>query len=417
MTRRAGARGGSRRANAQSNGSLQDRVRPPSPRDRDSRSFYGNSNPSDHLPRRPTSPPRNRDRFGQGGRRRDSPPRQPRDEYRPGGTDSYRPRPPQGDFTFRVERPPGVGDLPAPSFPRQSHDRRDRRNNPRRDARGGRGRGAGSYRGRYRRLDPHERALLTGAANGPLENLVDGGEPAKFRDLDEITDDDEQDMDESTSDSGSSSSDTGEPARKKARITQKEEPAAEVAKWSNPDPYTALPCPDDSLKKKRDVVKLIRKARVEEDNKDKLANPGDAEDFISFDLTEDDDDETSEESADETPKPPRDSPPPLPSSAPPPNAPSGPSSTSANGLHGLPPRPSALPAKPSAAAPEASGPLGSRKRTVDDEIKPPQYGQLKKVNKKAPQGMVLSDWAARSGEDSCPWATVDHSATHNMAFR
>jgi non-canonical poly(A) RNA polymerase PAPD5/7 len=56
----------------------------------------------------------------------------------------------------------------------------------------------------------------------------------------------------------------------------------EVPRWSNPDPYTALPPVDESNRKHKDVVKLIRKARVETASVTVMAVTND-QDFISFD--------------------------------------------------------------------------------------------------------------------------------------
>ena len=61
--------------------------------------------------------------------------------------------------------------------------------------------------------------------------------------------------------------------------------AVDKPKWSNPDPYTALPPPDETQVKRPDFVKLIRKARVSATAADPLVG-GDAvttnDDFISF---------------------------------------------------------------------------------------------------------------------------------------
>lgn len=155
------------------------------------------------------------------------------------------------------------------------------------------------------------------------------------------------------------------------------------------------------------MVKLIRKARMEE--KEKLAAPSQAEDFLSFDPTEDED-ETSEESESESESESDYEPPP----------PTVPASNSAatNGVPAppsLPPPPlPPLPAKPPATS---SDPLGSRKRTIDDEIKPPDYGQFKKAGARPAKGSIAGAWLTKKGEDPCPWATVDHSSTTDMAFR
>lgn len=57
-----------------------------------------------------------------------------------------------------------------------------------------------------------------------------------------------------------------------------------MPRWSNPDPYTALPPPDESSRKKKDVVKLIRKARINPKSSAKPEAPTD--DFISFNFEE-----------------------------------------------------------------------------------------------------------------------------------
>jgi non-canonical poly(A) RNA polymerase PAPD5/7 len=74
-----------------------------------------------------------------------------------------------------------------------------------------------------------------------------------------------------------------EQPNKKARTVTKAADGDSVPKWSNPDPYTALPPPDESQRKKKDVVKLIRKARVET-NAGSTAKVDPADDFISFDF-------------------------------------------------------------------------------------------------------------------------------------
>lgn len=235
---------------------------------------------------------------------------------------------------------------------------------------------------------------------------MDGDEPAKFRNLNEISDDDELDMEiSSRSSDGSSTPDPDAPSKKRARTNDvASAEAAEAPKWSNPDPYTALPCPDGS-QKKRDVVQLIRKARLEEDKKP--AATTEAENFISFDSTDDEkegsdnDDESSQPVNSQKPSPPYEPPPyepppPLPPGPPPPGPPTG----SYNG----------------SLEPNKNGSLGSRKRTADDEIKPPNY-QVKKAPGKAGQGTVVADWMPKRNEEPCPWATVDHSGTRDMAFR
>ena len=64
----------------------------------------------------------------------------------------------------------------------------------------------------------------------------------------------------------------------------------------------------------------------------------------------------------------------------------------------------------------ASSSLGNRKRTFDDQIKMP-HTSLKPARKMASSGAVVPDWRPVPGEDPCPWAEVDHSATVNMGTR
>ncbi|KAI9151524.1 topoisomerase family TRF4 [Paramyrothecium foliicola] len=323
----------------------------------------------------------------------------PYDDYRP-PSDSYRPRPPQGDFTFRFDKPAGVGESGTGSRP---HDRQGFRRD-----RGGRGRGRGRWQ-----PPPHpsERALVSGATkNLPEERLNAGDGVAKYRDIDELSDDDELEMEISSP----NDSETDEPSRKRTRTSAVTSESADAApKWSNPDPYTALPCPDAGDRKKKDMVKLIRKARVEE-SAAKPAATTKAENFISFDSSEDDEEEEEEDEEEDEDDvqivPPPPPPPPVNGRA---------SQTGAQ----LPPPPRDLPPPPppptgpAAERRDTSGPLGSRKRTADDEIKPPDYGELKKLTMKPSKGHVLPNWKEKDDEEPCPWAAIDHSATSNMAFR
>ncbi|CZS79723.1 unnamed protein product [Fusarium graminearum] len=372
--------------------------------------------PNKQRPRRNSRPARNdnRDRPYQNsdsyrpGDRHDLPPRPPppRDDFRNSGGDSYRPNVPQGDFTFRMDKPAGMPEFPA-DYRGPPSDRRG----PRRDGGRGRGRGRG---GRRWQPPPHpsERALVSGATqNMPEERLGEDG-IAKFRDVDQLSDDDELDMDIS------SSSEAEGPSKKRARTTNDDENDDDASgdaapKWSNPDPYTALPCPDESTRKKKDMVKLIRKARLE-DQTGKLAASTEAEDFISFDFTEDEDEEASdeeeEEQKDAPPPPPRGPPPTIEQPPPPPpNAPSGPR---ADIDKARAPNDDIMEARRL-----ANDGLGSRKRTADDIIKPPDYGQLKKATTKPSKGSVLPTWQPKATEDPCPWDTVDHTATTSMGFR
>ncbi|KAF2665541.1 hypothetical protein BT63DRAFT_405545 [Microthyrium microscopicum] len=65
--------------------------------------------------------------------------------------------------------------------------------------------------------------------------------------------------------------------------------ADERPKWSNPDPYTALPPTFDPQAKRTDVVQLIRQAKVMVENAEASANAlADNADFVAFDFDDDD---------------------------------------------------------------------------------------------------------------------------------
>ncbi|KAH6687972.1 hypothetical protein F5X68DRAFT_261286 [Plectosphaerella plurivora] len=279
-------------------------------------------------------------------------------------------RPPQGDFTFRMDGPPGMG---ADSF----------RPGPPNQGRRGNYRGRGG-RGRYQRPLPAERRMLK-EHEEVREDLVDEENATTYRNIDELSDDEEAAMDFSDQ----SDDEEGQPASKRARTSGTEAAAEQtVPKWSNPDADTALP-PDENTRKKKDMVKLIRKARQEDNSAARLAASTEAEDFISFDFGEDgaakeDEQESDEEEAAES------------ASAPPPPS---------------PPAPRAEARRPA----RDDDPLGSRKRTYDDEIKPPSYAPRKNVRVPA-RGRITHDWAPKRGEDPCPWLYRDHSKCSSLSL-
>jgi non-canonical poly(A) RNA polymerase PAPD5/7 len=258
---------------------------------------------------------------------------------------------------------------------------------------------------------------------------------ASYRDVDELSDSDELDMD--ISDDEESYSNAAERPAKRARTNginasaTTTATAPEVPKWSNPDPYTALPPPETTRKK--DVVQLIRKARVEAEAKKPNVST-EAADFISCDFSDDEDtnqvqdgvaaaDDRRANAGNRVA-----------------NAPTG-SRTASSTLPPKPPvsthnhtsqtrqsekaqttqtHPSKLAKSGSRAVPidlTASASLGNRKRTIDDEIKLP-HAPLKKVNRMASGGGVVPIWRPEPrDEDPCPWAVIDHSATPNAGTR
>lgn len=223
------------------------------------------------------------------------------DTYRPGIQQSGS-APSRSEFTF-------TSSTPGPQFPAaQPVERTSRRNNgrngasgttiPRAPIRGGnaapsnfRG-GRRNARGGFRSQAAHERALLRTRDDGTELFMGISQETSKFRDLADLSDDEETDMDVGTDDT-----DGDDDAPNKTKITRTQSTnradGDSVPKWSNPDPYTVLPPPEETTGKRIDFVKLIRKA------KNSVAEQSDAtnavaanHDFISF--GDDDNEDASE---------------------------------------------------------------------------------------------------------------------------
>ncbi|KAL2012735.1 hypothetical protein VTN00DRAFT_260 [Thermoascus crustaceus] len=253
--------------------------------------------------------------------------------------------------------------MPPPAYQFRGNNGNDKRSRPKHE-----------FTFRYPRPATAERPLLRTKRETTPELLTapkDGeAKPAmKFAPIDDITDSDETDMDVSSDEDGS------HPRKKRALGTDTATPAP-APKWSNPDPYTVLPPPDESQAKRKDVVKLIRKARLAAASTQAPAAPAaeatDAvtsnEDFISlggFDEEEE--------------------------SAAPADAPKGPKSSQ---LQGKDPA------------------LGNRKRTHDDEIKnyPKKTGKL--VGKFYSDGSIIDEWRRRPSESGTPWLSLMEPTLH-----
>lgn len=255
--------------------------------------------------------------------------------------------------------------MPPPAF--EFRGNRDRRpHNPRHE-----------FTFRYARPATAERPLLRRKRETTPDQLVapttSEEQPAmKFAPVENLSDSEEADMDVSSSDNDDASH-----PRKKRALDSDNKPASEPApappapKWSNPDPYTVLPPPDESSGKKVDVVKLIRKARnaasaQQQTKKDAVV---DNEDFISFGGLVD------EEKAQYKP---------------PEGAPSGPRS------HG-------------------ESAVGSRKRTYDDEMKGLSKKTGKPLSKYYSDGSIIDEWKRRPTESGTPWFSQTEASLHLSA--
>ena len=226
---------------------------------------------------------------------------------------------------------------------------------------------------RFRAPPPSERPLFTQSHLQESSELTFGGVSAedKFRNLDDLTDTDETDMEVSVDEDYEDSNDIEGPPSKRTRINEQGDTAKNLPKWSNPDPYTALPPVDQDSRKKTNVVHLIRKARnsIATDQKD---TPSHEDDFISFDLDED-------ESMDMYTAPP--------------DAPAGPRL----GRHDV--VPSAMPSM-----------LGKRTRDEFENASliTPKFGQQYHSD-----GRVLQIWKADADCDATPWVRNVGSSTYS----
>lgn len=176
----------------------------------------------------------------------------------------------------------------------------------------------------------------------------------RFRDVDNLTDSEEEEMSEDEV--------VGDDVRLKRRKLATDDADTEPAvKWSNPDPYTALPPAPETAHKRVDFVKLIRKARKDADaHQSTTANQAD---FISFESLGNDD-----------------------HFAPPVNAPTGPKADpqSRERMEDLAPKKV----------------LGKRKHdTFEDD------GLVGNINRTRfhKSGKVLAAWQAVEGSSATPW--------------
>ena len=252
------------------------------------------------------------------------------------GTDRYRPR-----YEAKAGPPASFAGGENPMYEFHGNQRQ---------ARGGPPRG-GEFTFRQGRSRVSDRPLLAGLRGASPDPIFRGGNTAeKFRQVDDLTDSDEEEMDFSRSDDD-------EEQRPKKRLRS-------GPLWSNPDPYTALPPVSENQKKKHDVVKLIRKSRViPPEALSTSAVAADDQDFISLDMNED----TIQFSAEDGNEAPA-------------NAPTGPKN------------------QPS----DVSAQHGKRKRDlVDDRSKlPPRANKGARLHQ---QGKILREWRASNPESSTPW--------------
>ncbi|WPH02775.1 Hypothetical protein R9X50_00564300 [Acrodontium crateriforme] len=218
-------------------------------------------------------------------------------------------RPQEGQFTFRAQGPS------APRFPEeQPPPRSDRRSGRDRNG-GGRGRGGnrGGRGGRggyvYKPKQAHSRAILRESGREKTPEQLEGMNNSGTSHFMEVLSDSEYDDQGGVIDLTHESEDESEGPRKRTKTKASSDAEAARPKWSNPDPYTVLPPPETLGAPKKDIVQVIRKAKVEV-----AAKPDDTNavkenvDFISFNFGDDDDDDDDDSSIAEINKPPPNAP-------------------------------------------------------------------------------------------------------------
>ncbi|KAL9067034.1 MAG: hypothetical protein Q9157_006936 [Trypethelium eluteriae] len=324
--------------------------------------------------------------------------------------DSHRPSLSQqgrAEFTFRSARQGPKFDGPAgpPGSSRPDGTRRKGprpRTNPKNQGR--RQQGGTQWRRRpFTRT--HDRPLLTAKREPTPERLAGMSDGlARFKALDNISQSEGSMAGDSDADDGGSDI---EPQRKKV-ARGNDEPSGgsgdAVPKWSNPDPYTALPPPDESKGKKTDVVKLIRKARIVQE-KSGSTKPSAVEDFISFDI---DKDKGQVPEATDTEDQENGGVPIRPASTG--DSSCAPPAEELPRLNKAPAVPVPMPA-----------PSGASAYSLDEVVKPraPEQplGQSSKKRKRDAglDGSLLTDWMAKDAKTAKPWCLIDRSCTPDVS--
>jgi non-canonical poly(A) RNA polymerase PAPD5/7 len=211
-----------------------------------------------------------------------------RDNYRPGGGQN------QSEFTFESHHPaprfppsgPANGNSRPPTRSNRGGGTRSRgRADHHGSSQYGRNNANGSRRGApYRKAAPHERALLQHRDDTTEHTYGVSDGPNRFMNVDDMSDDEEADMDVESD--ASAAGDGAEAQTVNQKVARTQAPRADgntVPKWSNPDPYTSLPPPSETTGVKKDVVQLIRKAKNQAAEKAVGNNAVAAnDDFISF---------------------------------------------------------------------------------------------------------------------------------------
>jgi len=196
--------------------------------------------------------------------------------------DMHRPSRAEESFSFRAPGPQ------APRFPPQQQPPPQQRGRAQDDqgAQGNQGRSQQPMKkrnlnrkplgGNGWRKAPHERDLFTKQQRGGTPEQLEGMNAGQTR-FAEVISSDESEAEDVT-------------APSKRRKTGSQHSAQEDAapKWSNPEYFTALPPPETTNGPKKDIVQVIRKAKIDAKAQQATRNAVKSnDDFISFNMDED----------------------------------------------------------------------------------------------------------------------------------
>ena len=260
------------------------------------------------------------------------------------------------------------------------------------------------------RVATAERPLLTFKRGNTPDQMpgMEADEAAqRYRDIQDVSDSEEENMVESDIEGKD-----GEADPNGAQVEKLEQQPA--AKWSNAELYTALPPTQELTRKKKDVVKMIRKARVAAKGADSLKQLARNDDYISFDFDDEERDKLPEATISTE------------QSGPPLNAPTGPRASLQQVSQNTREQASSEPtsADLGASIAERLSENRKRKRSLDDDgqdeaagLEVPTPKRRQHVKQRA-NGQILPEWQSVQAESPIPWASAGkHSFTEAAGFR
>lgn len=217
----------------------------------------------------------------------------------------------------------------------------------------------------------------------------------RFLDLDEVSDSGEEVMEESGPEDYEQTDNLATTLKVESKASG-EMDGQSGPKWSNPELYTVLPPPDESQKKRRNVLKLIRRARVAKGDKGRKDEAATNDDFISFGL--DEEQSSGDESIHGEGMP---------------GAPSGPRAR--NPQHLTTETPHYDKAEDNIVPRLRAG--MKRERSPSDSDIGIQEPKRRKGPKTVSGGHVLEEWCAPKQGNPIPWLSEPHELTENSGFR